>query len=85
VEDSSSSTDEEDSKGDFAMVVTPPLFPKPTREEAEHLYQEMISAVKNHNQGFSDLIADSPHALLALWPVPSLWDVLLTFPHPDKN
>jgi MinD superfamily P-loop ATPase len=63
MEDSFSSTDEEDSKGDFAMVVTPPLFPKPTLEEAEHQYQEMISAMKNHNhQGFSDhLIADSPH------------------------
>jgi hypothetical protein len=52
MEDSSSSSDEEDSKGDAATMVTPPLFPQPTREEAEHLYQEMIFAMKNHNQGF---------------------------------
>jgi hypothetical protein len=64
MEDLSSSTNEEDSEGDSATMVTPPLFPKLTREEAEHLYQEMISAMKNHNQGFSDLIGDSPHATI---------------------
>jgi hypothetical protein len=84
MEDSSSSTNEEDSKGDSAFVVTPPLFPKPTREEAEHLYQDMISAMKNHNQGFLDLIGDSPHALALRYllvgrspDLPTSWDELM--------
>jgi hypothetical protein len=53
-------------------------------EEAEHLYQEMISAMKNHNQGFSDLIRDSPHALALCFllvgcspDLPTSWEELM--------
>jgi hypothetical protein len=88
MDDSSSTSDEEDSKGDSATMVTPPpLFPQPTREEAEHLYQGMISAMKNHNQSFSDLIRDSPHSLalcsllVGCSPdLPTSWEELMATP-----